>query len=91
MTMSENVIITMKDIGRLVGMTSHEVGKFLKRQGLRTPDGKPSQEAFSQNLVAQKFDGYGHYLWAWDRDAVLRLLDAAGVKAQNAPPSDPPN
>ncbi len=88
--MTERVIATMKDIGRLVGLSSHEVGRFLRKHGLRTSEGKPSQMAYSENLVAQKFDGYGHYLWAWDRDEVLRLLAAAGIKPKDATPSDSP-
>jgi hypothetical protein len=87
MKMSEKVYWCMRDIGRLVGLTSHQIGKQLKRIGLRTSEGKPSQLAFSNDLVAQQFDGYGHYLWAWDRDEVLRLLAAAGVKVMDAPTS----
>jgi hypothetical protein len=88
--MTESVYWNMRDIGRLVGLTSHQIGKVLKRLGLRTSEGKPSQMAYSNNLVAQKFDGYGHYLWAWDRDEVLRLLAATGVKPQDALPPDSP-
>lgn len=88
--MTEKVFWTMKDIGRLIGLTSHQIGKVLKRLGLRTSEGRPSQMAYSNKLVAQKFDGFGHYLWAWDRDEVLRLLAATGVKPQEAPHSSPP-
>jgi hypothetical protein len=88
--MTEKIFWTMKDIGRLVGLTSHQIGKVLKRLGLRTSEGRPTQMAYSNLLVAQKFDGYGHYLWAWDRDEVLRLLAATGVKPQDATPPNSP-
>ena len=88
--MTEKVYWTMRDIGRLVDLSSHQLGKLLKRLGLRTYEGKPSQTAYSNDLVAQKHDGYGHYLWAWDRDQVLRILAAAGVKPQVASPPESP-
>ena len=66
--MNETKFSCMRDIGKAIGWTSHEVGKLLKRLGLRTSEGKPSREAFEKGLVAQKFDNYGHYLWAWNRE-----------------------
>ena len=69
---------TMKDIGGQFGMTSHKVGKLLKKHGLRTSDGKPSPEAFQAGLVSQKFDDLGHYLWSWKVATITSLLEQAG-------------
>ena len=69
---------TMKDIGAQFGLTSHQVGKLLKKQGLRTADGRPSPEAFQAELVSQKFDEFGHYLWSWHVKTITSLLEQAG-------------
>lgn len=64
---------TMKDIGAELGLTSHQVGRLLKKAGLRTSSGKPSNRAYDEKWVAQKFSDY-NYLWAWDSERVIPLL-----------------
>jgi hypothetical protein len=67
--------ITMTEIGEVLGLTSHQVGKRLKKLGLRTPEGRPSQAAFTSKLVAQKWTRDGqHYLWAWAAEEIVTLL-----------------
>ncbi len=70
---------TMKEIGKLYGTTSHQVGRKLKEIGLRTPEGKPSVRAFSLGLVDRRFntDGPG-YCWAWHHERTCALLEDAG-------------
>jgi hypothetical protein len=77
---------TMKDIGRDYGMTSHVLGKLLKQHGLRTEDGKPSAKAFEIEMVDQKFDGFGHYIWSWHIAKMKKLLERLGhePKSDNA-------
>jgi hypothetical protein len=77
--------VTMRDIGAAVGLTSHQIGKLLKKLGLRTPNGKPTRSAFDQGLCAQRWarDGRG-YCWAWDVQRVLPLL---GVPAKKPDPA----
>ena len=74
---------TMKDIGSGYGLTSHGVGKLLKKHGLRTDDGRPSAKAFEIGMVEQKGDGLGHYLWAWHSRKVQMLLERLGHVRQN--------
>lgn len=72
---------TMKQIGEVFGVSSHVVGRKLKALGYRTLDGKPSAAAFGASLVQQKFtDDYANYLWAWDKDRTVRLLEEAGTE-----------
>lgn len=72
---------TMKQIGAVFGVSSHVVGRKLKELGCRTSEGKPSAEAFNKKLVQQKFtDDLADYLWAWDRDRTIRLLEGAGME-----------
>lgn len=76
---------TMREIGRLFGVTNHTVGKKLKAIGLRTTDGKPSHEAFARGLVGQKWtDDHKHYCWVWHTAKTVPLLEQAGL-TRNAP------
>jgi len=79
--------LSMKEIGKEIGWTSHQVGRLLKKLGLRTPEGKPSREAFAAGMCAQRWTPDGeHYLWAWDGERALRLLAAGSLEAESAAP-----
>lgn len=43
--------MTMREIGALVGISSHAVGRKLKELGYRTSSKKPSAEAFRAGVV----------------------------------------
>jgi len=78
----------MKQIGRELGLTSHQIGHKLKDLGLRTDLGRPSELAFDAGFVAQKWAADGeHYLWAWHRALTLKTLAAVGVKPKTCPDS----
>ncbi|MBY0522779.1 MAG: hypothetical protein K2R98_05255 [Gemmataceae bacterium] len=78
-----NEFATMREIGRLFGVTNHTIGRKLKELGLRTPDGKPSSEAFSRGLVEQKWtDDHKHYCWVWHIAKTVPLLEKAGLVRQ---------
>ncbi len=64
---------TMKEIGKPLGLTSHEVGKRLKELGMRTSDGKPSWTAFQNKLVEQLWEGE-NYLWGWHAEKTTNIL-----------------
>jgi hypothetical protein len=75
-----NEFETMKEIGKLFGVSSRAVGKKLKELGFRTADGRPSSEAFALQLVQQHFADDGeHYLWAWSVGKTVPLLEKAGL------------
>jgi len=71
---------TMKEIGRLFGVSSHAVGRKLMELGYRTSTKKPSSAAFQAGMVQQKhtFD-YTNYLWAWNVAKTVPLLEQAGL------------
>lgn len=78
------VYVTMKELGKLVGLSSHQIGRKLKELGLRTPEGRPSQLAFQEDWVAPRWAPDGaHYLWAWDREKTLSKLKSVGVEPRN--------
>jgi hypothetical protein len=82
-----NPYTTMKEIGASLGLTSHQVGRCLKRLGLRTHDGRPSQEAFRRQLVERKFTpDESTYLWAWRTDVIAELLAEATDQAERESP-----
>jgi hypothetical protein len=71
---------TMREIGKLLGTTSHVIGKKLKEIGLRTPDGRPSHRAFAGGYCDQRWtEEMTHYCWAWHKDKTLRALEEAGM------------
>jgi hypothetical protein len=45
--------VTMKELGKLFGTTSHVVGRTLKEVGLRTKEGKPTRAAFAGRFCDQ--------------------------------------
>jgi len=72
---------TMKEIGSLFRTTSHKVGKKLKEVGLRTPQGRPSQRAFEEGYVQQRWDeDRPVYVWAWHKNKTVALLEANGFE-----------
>ncbi len=77
-----NEFQTMREIGKtFFGVSSHTVGRKLKELGLRTDDGKPSSQAFARGLVERRFtDDHQHYIWAWNTEKIIPLLEQAGLK-----------
>jgi hypothetical protein len=78
----ENEYLTMREIGKSFGVTSHRVGKALKDLGYRNEKGQPSQRAFDEAFVAQRWaeDRPEIYLWAWHGRKTTDLLKSAGWK-----------
>ena len=71
-----NEYLSLTDLGRLYGVSSHVVGRWLKGLGLRTKDGRPSAEAFAQGYVAQRPSRQpGTYFWIWHADKTTAILD----------------
>jgi hypothetical protein len=71
----------MKEIGRLFGVTSHVIGRKLKKLGLRTDEGKPSRKAHEEGYCDQKWTRDArNYLWAWHQGKTVEALEAAGMK-----------
>lgn len=80
-----NDYITMKEIGRLFGISSHVVGRALKELGHRTHDGRPSGQAFAERMVDQKWTAdQANYLWAWHAEKTCTILERAGYSRVQA-------
>jgi hypothetical protein len=65
---------SMKELGRVLGLSSHVVGKSLKKIGLRDPEGKPTQIAKVGGYVktVQMIEGF--YFDVWHEQKTLRVL-----------------
>ncbi len=71
-----NEYLSLTELGRLYGVSSHVVGRWLKGLGLRTQDGRPSPEAFAQSYVTQRPSRQpGTYFWIWHADKTTGILD----------------
>ena len=76
--LTDDEFSTMRDIGADYGLTSHDLGRYLLNHGFRTADKKPSAKAFESEMVRQRYDGSGHYCWAWHVGKTRLFLEAIG-------------
>lgn len=67
----------MRDIGRLFGRTSHDVGRFLKHHEYRMSNGKPTKKSFDGGLIREHFSN-GYYSWDWHLERTAALLETFG-------------
>lgn len=71
-----NDFISLTEIGKLYGVSSHVVGKWLKGLGLRTESGAPSVQAFREKYVAQRPSTQpGTFFYVWHGARTTALLD----------------
>jgi hypothetical protein len=69
--MSASEFLTMREIGKVFGVTSHVIGGKLKELGLRTVDGKPTYKAFQGGYCEQRWtEDREHYCWAWHAEKI---------------------
>ena len=85
--MINNEFTTMREIGKLFGATSHEVGKWLVEIGLRTPQREPSQRAREGGFCARRplESGYGSFD-VWHQARTVAALEQAGHRQVMTPP-----
>jgi hypothetical protein len=69
---------SQKQLGSLCGVSSHEIGKWLVKLGLRDEKtGKPTREAHHDGLCDTVPSGQTGYCWAWNVQKVVeRFMDA---------------
>jgi len=86
---SENVpptpeYLSLTELGRLYGVSSHTLGRWLKGLGLRTEAGRPSHDAFAHGYVNQRPSRHpGTYYWVWHAEKTTTILD--GMRYARAP------
>ena len=67
--------ITLTALGQIYGVSSKEVGRWLKNMGLRLEDGRPSRDAVKQGFVLECPLQHGGYFWTWHQDKTCHELD----------------
>jgi hypothetical protein len=68
--------LSLTELGRIYGTSSHVVGRWLKGLGLRTKDGRPSPDAFADGYVSQRPSRQpGTYYWVWNTAKTTTILD----------------
>ena len=73
--------MSLTDLGKLYGVTSHKVGRWLVALGLRTADKKPSTKAFQDGFVSRRDSTQpGTYYWVWHAEMTMLVLDSTGHK-----------
>ena len=88
----ERQLYNLTHLGILFGVTSHQIGKWLKQIGLRTPEGKPSPRAFEDGFVDQRGSTQpGTYYWVWHGARTQKVLEEAGFKALVNTEAEPNN
>jgi hypothetical protein len=71
---------TMTNIGASYGLTCTQLGKVLKKHGLRSNESpsQPTPRAFDVGMVRQRFNPDGHYFWIWHVAKTCKLLEHLG-------------
>jgi hypothetical protein len=75
----------MTDLGKLFGVSSQKIGKWLTEIGLRE-DGSPSGVAFAGGYVKSAANGRNDgYFWVWHATKTLAALQEAGHRRTDQP------
>ena len=73
--------LSMTELGKFYGVSSHKMGKWLVDLGFRTKYMKPSKAAFEGGLVNQVLSSQpGTFYYQWHAEKTMQALDKAGYK-----------
>lgn len=75
--------LSQTEIGRVYGVSSHVVGKWLKDLGLRNSEGFPTDDAKAM-VSKRQSTNLGTWISVWDREQVLEVLDKMGYPRETA-------
>lgn len=71
--------VSQTELGKIFGVSSHEIGKWLVEAGLRTPEKRPSTFAFERGFVERAPTGRGSgYFYVWHTQKTTQRLEVAG-------------
>lgn len=80
--------LTQTQIGKLFGVTSHKIGRWLQNIGLRSDDGRPTRQAHQEGYCEQvPSRGQGYY-WVWRSEKTVEALVREGHQPVSPPPLD---
>jgi hypothetical protein len=71
--------MSLTELGKLYGVSSHKMGQWLVDIGLRDKNKKPSQSAFEGGYVQRRASTQpGTYFWVWHAAKTTQTLEKAG-------------
>lgn len=76
--------LMQSQLGEIFGMTSVQMGKVLKKLGLRTPSGQATQKASELGLVSQAPPENGGFP-IWHQEKTIEFLEKAGYRRVDVP------
>ena len=84
-TISYSEYMTMREIAKLFGSTSHQIGRALKRLGLREENGEPSPRAHQLGLVHKRpvYEKECFDVWTWHVEKTIPFLEADGLNGNH--------
>ena len=69
------------ELGKLYGVSSHKIGRWLVEVGLRTREKKPSYRAFNEGFVEQRPSTQPNtYFYVWQKEKTVALLEHYGYE-----------
>lgn len=79
--MTNELYFSMEELAPFFNTTSRKIGQLLKKQGYRSPDGKPTPKATSSGLVKQRYGRTQNdkYNWVWSGKQIAHILQQAGL------------
>jgi hypothetical protein len=80
--------MSLRQLGKLFGVTSHTVGKWLKDLDLRDAEGLPTRKAHEGRFCKQTSAGDKCLLWVWDSEKTVAVLKKNGHPMLLDPPRD---
>ncbi len=81
-------LMTQTQLGKLFGVSSHVVGRWLVEVGLRTDRGRPSVRAHREGYCETAPSHGNGYHWAWDAAKTVTALETAGHRRVSPAPND---
>lgn len=70
--------LSLSQLGEVFGVSSHQVGKWLVKIGLRTETMRPSREAFGGGYVTTAPSRGQGYVYVWHAERTTKALIDAG-------------
>jgi hypothetical protein len=79
-------LMTQTQVGKLFGVSSHVVGRWLVEIGLRNDRGRPSLQAHQGGYCETAPSHGSGYHWAWHAEKTVTALEAAGHRRVSPAP-----
>jgi hypothetical protein len=81
-------LFTQTELGRVLGASSHEIGRWLVEAGLRTKGKQPTCMAQHDGYCETESNGTRGYRWLWNAEKTVSALVEDGHLPASPPPGD---